>query len=574
MHRPSPSGATSRLGMPLAAFLCVTMASCGGSDVPTGPADGIDQALISVTPEAIRLDALGDTARATARVIDATGDALGGGWTTWSSSDPSIVSVRSDGLITAMGPGSAQVVVQVDDLVGYVSVSVVQVPWTVEVDPVTPILNGPGDTLQAVGIARDRLGAPVEGVPFVWTTADASVAHVGEDGLLTAVATGTTTLTATSGPLTASVPVTVTAVPGSLSTDPDSLRFVSLGDERTIAVAVRDTGGDEMDAGGVQWRSADPTVAVVSDGVVRAIGNGTTWVEASAGPLTDSVHVVVDQVPASLHVLPESIAMNGPGDTLGASATVRDAGGSPIEGPSIAWSVGNTAVAMVDSDGLVTALASGETWLRATHEGLMDEVALVVTQTPASIELTPDAASLEAGGDTLRIAAVVKDGSGNPIEGAAVSWISSDTAVIDVYEGLLRSAAPGTATVTASAGPTSAVLSVVVAAPVSAPSFAADINPIFRNDGCLSCHGGGGAGGLALSTDPSTSYANLVDVPSRDAPAYLRVERYDSFDSYLVMKLEGRQLSGSAMPLGRGSLSAAKISKIKQWIDAGAPNNE
>jgi hypothetical protein len=107
-----------------------------------------------------------------------------------------------------------------------------------------------------------------------------------------------------------------------------------------------------------------------------------------------------------------------------------------------------------------------------------------------------------------------------------------------------------------------------------APSFSQDVNEIFVQNGCTAgnCHGGN-AGNLTLTAMPATSYANLVDVAASREPALLRVKPEDSFNSYLVIKLENRQSSGSSMPLGGQPLSAADLATIKSWIDAGATNN-
>ena len=106
------------------------------------------------------------------------------------------------------------------------------------------------------------------------------------------------------------------------------------------------------------------------------------------------------------------------------------------------------------------------------------------------------------------------------------------------------------------------------------PSFATDVSTIFTARGCTAgnCHGGG-AGDLILSADPATNYANLVGVQANGEPSFQLVEAGDAQNSYLVIKLEGRQSSGGRMPLGRAPLSTAEIQTIRNWIDAGAPNN-
>ena len=110
--------------------------------------------------------------------------------------------------------------------------------------------------------------------------------------------------------------------------------------------------------------------------------------------------------------------------------------------------------------------------------------------------------------------------------------------------------------------------------PATDPSFAGDVSPIFATAGCTasSCHGGE-AGGLTLGSSATSNFTNLVNVASSSAPAFLLIRPNNPTDSYLVMKLEGRQLSGGRMPLGGQALGSAQIATIRSWISAGAMND-
>jgi hypothetical protein len=103
------------------------------------------------------------------------------------------------------------------------------------------------------------------------------------------------------------------------------------------------------------------------------------------------------------------------------------------------------------------------------------------------------------------------------------------------------------------------------------PSFATDIQSIFSSN-CISsgCHNAGAAAGMVLLQ--GQSYSNLVNVASTQEPGKTRVIPNDSTNSYIVIKLEGRQTNGSRMPLG-GTLDSNSIQNIKNWIDKGAKNN-
>ena len=88
---------------------------------------------------------------------------------------------------------------------------------------------------------------------------------------------------------------------------------------------------------------------------------------------------------------------------------------------------------------------------------------------------------------------------------------------------------------------------------------------------CATHHGPSGtAAGLDLSA--GQSYANLVNVPSTQV-ALNRVTPGDAENSYLVHKIEGRDgIEGQPMPVGP-PLTDEQIAMIRQWINAGAPNN-
>lgn len=107
------------------------------------------------------------------------------------------------------------------------------------------------------------------------------------------------------------------------------------------------------------------------------------------------------------------------------------------------------------------------------------------------------------------------------------------------------------------------------------PSFSTDINEIFQRRGCSSgsCHGApGGRAGLELTASAAANYAMLVDVDAT-SESFKRVLPGDATNSYLVIKIEGRQTEGGQMPLGGTPLDDIDQTNIRNWINNGAPNN-
>jgi hypothetical protein len=91
---------------------------------------------------------------------------------------------------------------------------------------------------------------------------------------------------------------------------------------------------------------------------------------------------------------------------------------------------------------------------------------------------------------------------------------------------------------------------------------------------CGNCHNNVGrvpAGLLNMRTDP---YNALVGRPSSFRPGAILVIPGNPDDSYLIRKLEGRDITGVRMPQsGPPYLTAGQISVIRRWIEIGAPNN-
>jgi len=80
---------------------------------------------------------------------------------------------------------------------------------TVVISPESATLGSPSETRQLTAEARDSSGALISEKTFVWSSGDESVATVSQSGLVTAVANGTTTITATTDGVTGSASITV-----------------------------------------------------------------------------------------------------------------------------------------------------------------------------------------------------------------------------------------------------------------------------------------------------------------------------------------------------------------------------
>ena len=210
----------------------------------------------------------------------------------------------------------------------------------------------------------------------------------------------------------------------------------------------------------------DPEIAVVdSTGLVTAIGNGTTTFSASRhDDHTDTTirltaSITVAQVATEItRGLPQSIVtLDALGDTMRFSVEGRDSNGHPVANDLFEWRSDDENVAVVDGTGLVVAAGNGSATISVTSGAVAASVRVTVAQEIDGIRVTPQKDTLRAPGDTLRLAGVLVDPNGHPVEGAdtVFTWWSSDESVAIVDgNGLVTAVAEGTAEITArSAGP-------------------------------------------------------------------------------------------------------------------------
>jgi hypothetical protein len=117
--------------------------------------------------------------------------------------------------------------------------------------------------------------------------------------------------------------------------------------------------------------------------------------------------------------------------------------------------------------------------------------------------------------------------------------------------------------------------------PDLAPRFASIQKEIFETtdqagrNACVNCHttAGGRNPPMGLNLTSGFSYEALVNVPSREKPALMRVAPGDPENSYLIHKMEGRSgIVGLKMPFnGPPFLTDGQIMVVKRWIEIGAP---
>ena len=195
----------------------VTAAGNGTATITatSGPASGsaavtVAQAVsaVAVSPAVDTLVARGDTARLTAAATDGNGHAVAGAEFSWASGDTAVATVDAAGLVTGVAAGEVEIAATASEVSGTAVVTVMQSVGSVVVSPAADTV-APGDTLRLAAEAFDENGRWVEGTEFTWSSSNVAVARVDGSGLVTGVAEGTATITATTGEASGTSDITV-----------------------------------------------------------------------------------------------------------------------------------------------------------------------------------------------------------------------------------------------------------------------------------------------------------------------------------------------------------------------------
>ena len=156
-------------------------------------------ATVTVSPATAPLTALGTTVQLMAEVRDQNAGVMAGATVTWSSGDTSVATVDASGLVTAVGNGTATITASAGSASGSAVVAVTQSVATVAVTQSVADLTALGATVQLTAEAFDANGHAMAAAEFSWESSDISVATVDTSGLVTGVAEGVATITASAG---------------------------------------------------------------------------------------------------------------------------------------------------------------------------------------------------------------------------------------------------------------------------------------------------------------------------------------------------------------------------------------
>ena len=401
----------------------------------------------------------------------------------WDSSDTAVAQVSnaagSQGLLFAVARGTATVsaVMPHTQISGSTTVTVTAATLTsISVEPIElSLAAGTSEQLTATGLFSDGTKLDLTGEAD-WTTTSSSIAVVGNTignhGLVTGVAVGNVTITATLLGKSGSSSVTVTsATLTSIEISPAAPRVAVGTSVELAAIGEFSDGSTEDLTQSATWASSAPNIVSVSNlankqGIATGLNIGQSTVSANVEGIVGSTRVTVTPaVLVAIDVFPANLTIaSGEQAQMIAIGVFSDATTLNITS-SVLWSSSDSGSLTVSNlpgrNGQVKGVAPGVPTVTAELEGISgSETVTVTTATLSSIVVTPEDSSIEKGTNIqLTATGIYSDGTTQDLTDS-VTWTSSNSAVADVSdesptEGLVTGIGQGTATITAAMPQTS-----------------------------------------------------------------------------------------------------------------------
>ncbi len=363
----------------------------------------------------------------------------------WSSTDTSVVSVDSIGLITARAAGQAIVMVKTEDGAYYstCTITVRQKATGIKFDVTNLELNvGQSYTIELTVTPSNstELG-------LTWASTDTKIATVDEKGRITAKAPGKAVVFAkTAYGDAVYCNVTVVQQPNEIQLNFDEKTLV-IGETFKLKATMQPSSAEEV---GLIWSSSNEKVARVSNnGTVKAISGGTAIIKVQTADKKITKFCIVKVVEPVTNVkLNKSSYILGVGKRFTLKATVE---ANTATNPKLKWTSSNSRVATVNSQGKVTAKRPGTVVITATAlDGTRAEAScdIRVVKAVTSVRLNVSSVTTVEG-RSFKLKATVRPTNATIKK---VKWTSSDESIAIVdSRGVVTALKAGTVKIKATA---------------------------------------------------------------------------------------------------------------------------
>jgi len=477
------------------ATITATLSGVAGSTTVTVTAPTLKQVVLSPIAGSVKV---GSTVRYTATAIysNNTQAQLNQG-VTWSSADSGIATIATGGgmgfggaVATGVSAGTTTITATYQGVTGSTTLTVTSATVSsIEVTPINPTLSvGGRQQFTATAIYSDATTQDVT-ARATWVSSDTTVAQVstagggpgggGQRGTVTALAAGTTTISATLNGFSGSSTVTVTtATLSSIQVTPSEPSIAAGVQLSFVATAIYSDNTTQNVTGRATWISSTPSVASISTangsrGQALAIAAGGTTISATVDGVTGTTTLTVTSAKlVSLQITPFSPTIPLGFDTNLIATGIYSDNTTRDLTALVTWSSNAANVASVSdaagSRGLLTPISAGGATISASYQGVIGSDAVTISAaTLKTIAVTPATASI-ALHVTQAFTAVGTLSDGTTLDVTSyVTWLSTTPSIASISNaagsrGFATALALGTVTISAVRGTTTGTASLTV----------------------------------------------------------------------------------------------------------------
>lgn len=362
----------------------------------------------------------------------------------WECVDTNIATVSSNGRVTAKKGGQTIIMVKTENgATAYCKLTVLEAVTGLEITPGKATLDV-GERLQ---LYTKFTPATASDTSVIWSSSDEKIATVDKDGEVTAKQGGLVVIQCQSydGGYNAICIITVIEEVTELIITPEQYKL-GLGKTFQLKAKITNSTASNKD---VEWYSSDESIVTVDkNGKIRGISLGYATITAMALDGSDveatcEVRVVTEVTGMTMNYTSITLIQ---GNTFQLDAAIRPAEAT-YNTPS--WESDHPEIAMVDDDGIVTAISPGTAWVTAKARDSSGKYCkcyvTVIAPIPATGVTTMVDKIVMAPGEKKTI--VAKATPANTTD--SMMWTSTDESIarVNAVSGEITAIAPGSTSV-------------------------------------------------------------------------------------------------------------------------------
>lgn len=362
----------------------------------------------------------------------------------WECVDTDIATVSSSGRITAKSAGQTIIMVKTESgATAYCKLTVLEAVTALEITPKKATI----DVGEKVTLVTKFTPDTASNTNVTWESSDEKIATVNKDGEVTGKQGGTAVITGKTddGGYNAFCIITVVEQITELKIVPEQYKL-GLGKTYQLKVEIANSTASSKE---VEWYSSDDSVVTVDkNGKIRGISLGYATITAvaldgSEAEATCEIRVVTEVTGMTMNYTSLTLIQ---GNTFQLKAEIRPENAT-YSTPS--WKSDNEEIALVDEDGIVTAISPGTAWVTAEARDSSGKYCkcyvTVIAPIPATGVTTMVDEVVMAPGEKKTI--VAKATPANTTD--SMLWTSTDESIarVNATTGEITAVSPGNTTI-------------------------------------------------------------------------------------------------------------------------------